>query len=194
MDFYSKFRPQASQHQLVWMGRIATTVMVLIGLLWIPVIRGGKGLYDYLQTIQGYLAPPIFVVFFLGVFMKRLNSKGCLTALIVGFAMGLVRLAIDTPVKLKYIASYTEGSFFWIMNNIFFQYYSLVIFIICVVVMIVVSYLTSPPSYQKINGLTYATVSAEDRKKSRASWTYADVVASVIVVAIIVAAYLYFTG
>jgi SSS family solute:Na+ symporter len=194
MDFYSKFRPQASQHQLVWMGRIATTVMVLIGLLWIPVIRGGKGLYDYLQTIQGYLAPPIFVVFFLGVFMKRLNSKGCLAALIVGFAMGLLRLAIDTPVKLKYIASYTQGSFFWIMNNIFFQYYSLLIFIVCVVVMIVVSYATAAPSYQKIQGLTYGTRTAEDRAKSRASWTYTDLIASGVVLAIIAAAYLYFTG
>jgi SSS family solute:Na+ symporter len=194
MDFYSKFRPQASQHQLVWMGRIATTVMVLIGLLWIPVIRGGKGLYDYLQTIQGYLAPPIFVVFFLGVFMKRLNSKGCLAALIVGFAMGLLRLAIDTPVKLKYIASYTQGSFFWIMNNIFFQYYSLLIFIVCVVVMIVVSYATAAPSYQKIQGLTYGTRTAEDRAKSRASWTYVDLIASGVVLAIIAAAYLYFTG
>jgi SSS family solute:Na+ symporter len=194
MDFYSKFRPQASQHQLVWMGRIATTVMVLIGLLWIPVIRGGKGLYDYLQTIQGYLAPPIFVVFFLGVFMKRLNSKGCLAALIVGFAMGLLRLAIDTPVKLKYIPSYTQGSFFWIMNNIFFQYYSLLIFIVCVVVMIVVSYATAAPSYQKIQGLTYGTRTAEDRAKSRASWTYVDLIASGVVLAIIAAAYLYFTG
>jgi len=94
MDFYSKLRPKASQHQLVWMGRIATTVMVLIGLFWIPVIRGGKGLYDYLQGVQSYLAPPIFVVFFFGVFMKRLNSKGCLAALVVGFAMGLVRLVM----------------------------------------------------------------------------------------------------
>jgi len=194
MDFYNKLRPGASQHQLVWMGRIATTVMVVIGLLWIPVIRGGKGLYDYLQTIQGYLAPPIFVVFFLGVFMKRLNSKGCLAALIVGFAMGLVRLAIDTPVKLKYIPAYAEGSFFWIMNNIFFQYYSLLIFLVCVVVMIVVSYATAAPSYQKIQGLTYGTRTAEDRAKSRASWTYADLIASVAVLAIIAAAYLYFTG
>jgi SSS family solute:Na+ symporter len=194
MDFYNKLRPGASQHQLVWMGRIATTVMVVIGLLWIPVIRGGKGLYDYLQTIQGYLAPPIFVVFFLGVFMKRLNSKGCLAALIVGFAMGLVRLAIDTPVKLKYIPSYAEGSFFWIMNNIFFQYYSLLIFLVCVVVMIVVSYATAAPSYQKIQGLTYGTRTAEDRAKSRASWTYVDLIASGAVLAIIAAAYLYFTG
>jgi SSS family solute:Na+ symporter len=193
MDFYSKFRPKASQHHLVWIGRIATTIMVLIGLLWIPVIRGGKGLYDYLQTVQGYLAPPIFVVFFLGVFMKRLNGKGCLAALIVGFAMGLLRLAIDTPVKLLG-RSYAEGSFLWIMNNIFFQYYSLLIFVVCIIVMIAVSYATESPSYEKIKGLTYGTLTAEDRKISRASWNYKDVILSVMLLAVIVAAYLYFTG
>jgi SSS family solute:Na+ symporter len=191
MDFYSKFRPKASQHQLVWIGRVATTVMVIIGLLWIPVIRGGKGLYDYLQTVQGYLAPPIFAVFFLGVFIKRLNGKGCLAALIVGFIMGLVRLGIDTPVKLLH-RSYTEGSFLWIMNNVFFQYYSLLIFLVCIVVMIVVSYLTEAPSYEKIKGLTYGTRTAEDKAKSRASWTYTDIIASALVLAIIIAAYLYF--
>jgi SSS family solute:Na+ symporter len=193
MDLYSKFRPRASQHQLVWMGRIATTVMVLIGLAWIPVIRGGRGLYDYLQGVQSYLAPPIFVVFFLGVFMKRLNSKGCLAALIVGFAMGIIRLAIDTPVALLDV-SYTQGSFFWIMNNIFFQYYSLLIFIVCVSVMIVVSYISKAPAYEKIDGLTYGTTTIEDRQKSRASWTYLEVVLSVLLMVIIVAIYLYFRG
>jgi len=194
MDFYSKLRPKASQHQLVWMGRIATTVMVLIGLFWIPVIRGGKGLYDYLQGVQSYLAPPIFVVFFFGVFMKRLNSKGCLAALVVGFAMGLVRLVIDTPVKLMSDFSYTEGTFLWIMNNVFFQYYSLLIFLVCVVVMIAVSYLTKAPSYEKIKGLTYGTVTKEDRQKSRASWSSIEVILSVLLMVIIVAIYLYFRG
>jgi len=194
MDFYSKFRPNASQHRLVWVGRVATAVMVLIGLFWIPVIRGGKGLYDYLQGVQAYLAPPIFVVFFLGISMKRLNGKGCLAALLVGFAMGLVRLVIDTPVKLVSGFSYRQGSFLWVVNHIFFQYYSLLIFLVCVVVMIVVSYLTEAPSYEKIKGLTFATITAEDRKKSRTSWTYADVIASAVVLAIILAAYLYFTG
>jgi len=66
MDFYSRLHPNVSEHKLVWIGRIATTVMVVIGLAWIPVIKGGKGLYDYLQGVQAYLAPPIFVVFFLG--------------------------------------------------------------------------------------------------------------------------------
>lgn len=194
MDFYSKFRPSATQHQLVWMGRVATSVMVLIGLLWIPVIRGGKGLYDYLQGVQAYLAPPIFVVFFFGVFMKRLNSKGCLAALITGFIMGLFRLAVDTPVKLVENFIYEEGSFFWIVNNIFFQYYSLLIFIVCIVVMIVVSYVTEVPSYEKISGLTYSTMTTEDRQQSRTTWNVKDIVSSMIVLGLIVAAYLYFTG
>ena len=129
MDFYSRIHPEADQTKLVWIGRVATAVMVLIGLLWIPVIQGGKGLYDYLQGIQAYLAPPIFVVFFLGVFNKRLNAKGCLWALSVGFALGLFRLAIDTPVKLFEDFAYDPGSFFWIANNIFFPFYSLFIFV-----------------------------------------------------------------
>ncbi len=194
MDFYSKLRPNASQHKLVWTGRVAMTIMVLIGLLWIPVIKGGKGLYDYLQGVQAYLAPPIFVVFFLGVFFKRMNAKGCLSALVVGFVLGLIRMGIDTPVKLINDFSYTPGSFLWIMNHIFFQYYSLFIFIVCIIVMVVVSYLTAPPSYAKINGLTYGTTTLEDKEKSRASYTKADVVFSIALVVIIVAIYMYFTG
>ena len=194
MDFYFRLRPQATQQQLVWMGRVATTVMVVIGLIWIPVIKGGKGLYDYLQGLQAYLAPPIFVVFFLGVFNRRLNAKGCLAALLTGFAMGLFRLLVDTPVKLIENFAYTPGSFLWIINNIFFQYYSLLIFLVCVAVMIAVSYATEEPDYEKINGLTYATTSREDRALSRASWSTGDVVASGTVLALILAAYLYFTG
>jgi Na+/proline symporter len=108
------------------------------------VIQGARGLYDYLQGIQAYLAPPIFVVFFFGVFMKRLNGPGCLATLLTGFAMGLFRLIVDTPVKLGGDA-YTEGSFLWVVNNIFFQYYSLLITIVCILVFIIVSFATRPP-------------------------------------------------
>lgn len=194
IDFYSKMRPEATQKQIVWVGRLATIVMVVIGLAWIPVIKGGKGLYDYLQGIQSYLAPPIFVVFFLGVFSKRLNAKGCLWALIVGFALGLFRLAVDTPVKLIADFSYAEGSFFWIINNMYFQYYSLIIFLVSIVVMVLVSYMTEEPSYEKINGLTYGTLTDEDRRATRASWNRWDVIASAAVLVAILAAYLYFRG
>jgi len=194
MDFYAKFRPEAKQHELVWVGRIATAVLVMVGLMWIPVIKGGRGLYDYLQGVQAYLAPPIFVVFFLGVINKRLNSKGCLSALTVGFIMGFMRLAIDTPVKLFSDFAYTEGSFFWIMNNIFFQYYSVIIFLVCTIVMIVVSYMTEEPEYERISGLTFSTMTDNDRDESRKSWGMVDVGFSVLVLVLIAALYLYFRG
>jgi SSS family solute:Na+ symporter len=194
IDFYSRLRPNVSQERLVWMGRVATTVMVFIGLMWLPVIRGGKGLYDYLQGVQAYLAPPIFVVFFAGVFHKRLNAKGCLAALYTGFILGLGRLAIDTPVKLGGGFHYTEGSFLWVINNIFFQYYSLLIFVISLAVMFVVSYLTEAPAYEKISGLTYATATEDHRRESRASWKKTDVIFSALVLLLILCAYLYFVG
>jgi SSS family solute:Na+ symporter len=197
MDFYRKIRPEASEHRMVWIGRVATSAMVLIGLFWIPVIQGAKGLYDYLQTVQGYLAPPIFVVFFFGVFNKRLNAKGCLAALITGFVLGVFRLAVDTPVALGmagFEQGYATGSLLWIVNNIYFQYFSLLIFLVCVAVMFAVSYATAAPSAEQIQGLTFATTGSEDRARSRASWDRRDVIASVAVLLLILMAYLYFNG
>ncbi len=194
MDLYQKLKPNASGEHLVLMGRIATTVMVLIGLMWIPVIQGSRGLYDYLQGVQSYLAPPIFVVFFMGIFNKRLNKQGCLSALFVGLFLGLFRLAVDTPVMLIEGFAYPEGSFLWIINNIFFQYYSLGIFVICVLVMVGVSYSTAVPDYQRISGLTFGTLTSEDRSISRKSWTWFDVATSSLLMVIIITIYLLFRG
>ena len=197
VDIYEKWRPKASQHQIVRIGRIATAVMVLIALLWIPVIKGAHGLYGYLQSVQGYLAPPIFVVFFFGVFWKRLNAKGCLWAMVVGFIVGIFRMLVDTPVTMKMAGfenGYAPGSFLWIVNNIYFQYWSILVTVIAAVVMIAVSYLTAPPDEAQIKSLTFATASAEDRARTRASWRWYDVLTSAVVLAFIIGAYLYFRG
>jgi SSS family solute:Na+ symporter len=197
MDFYQKLRPGASQHRLVWIGRVATGVMVLIALAWIPVVQGSRGLYDYLQGVQGYLAPPIFTVFIFGIFNKRLNAKGCIWALVTGFLLGAFRLAVDTPVALPmhgFENGYAQGSFLWVVNNIYFQYYSLFVFVVSVVVLFAVSYLTAPPAEAQLAGLTYATVTDEHRRESRGSWSRPEVVASAVVLLLILAAYLYFRG
>ena len=89
-------------------------------------------------------------------------APAVLATLLTGFAMGLFRLIVDTPVKLGGTA-YTEGSFLWIVNNIFFQYYSLLITIVCIIVFLVVSYATKPPDYAKISGLTFSTLTPQDR-------------------------------
>jgi solute:Na+ symporter, SSS family len=197
VDLYAKWKRNATQHELVRTGRIATVVMVLIALAWIPVIKGSHGLYEYLQAIQGYLAPPIFVVFFFGVFFKRLNAKGCFWAMLVGFVVGVFRMLVDTPVTMKLAGfenGYAPGSFLWIVNNIFFQYFSILITIISLIVMVAVSYLTATPDYAKIKGLTFGTATHEDRKQTRASWGWLEVLASVAILACIIGAYIYFTG
>jgi SSS family solute:Na+ symporter len=196
-DFYRKLRPHASQAQLVWIGRVATSVMVVIALAWIPVIQGARGLYEYLQGIQAYLAPPIAAVFLFGVFMKRLTAAGCLAALLTGFALGMIRLLVDTPVTLGmagYEHGYAPGSWLWILSNIFFQYYGLLIFLVSVAVLIVVSYAPPPPADHQLKGLTYATVTSEQRRESRRSWNYWDVLKSADVLLLIATAYLYFNG
>jgi SSS family solute:Na+ symporter len=197
VDIYQKLRPLASQHELVRMGRIATGVMIVVALLWIPVIQGAHGLYGYLQSVQGYLAPPIFVVFFFGVFWKRLNAQGCLWAMVVGFVIGGFRMIVDTPVTMKlhgFEQGYEQGSFLWIVNNINFQYFSVLITVVAAIVMVVVSYMTAVPDYARIKSLTFATASDDDRARTRSSWEKKDVFASAFILACILAAYVYFSG
>ena len=194
VDIYEKIRPKATQRELVRIGRLATVAMVLIALLWIPVVKGAHGLYGYLQSVQGYLAPPIFVVFFLGVFWKRLNAKGCFWAMVIGFIVGIFRMAVDTPITLGLFKSYPEGSFLWIVNNINFQYFSILITLISAVVMVGVSYAGAIPDYDRIKGLTFSTASEEDRKRTRDSWHWTDVASSLVVLVFILGAYFYFRG
>ncbi len=197
VDLYEKLKPGASQSQIVRTGRIATTIMVLIALMWIPVVQGAHSLYDYLQSVQGYLAPPIFVVFFFGVFWKRLNAKGCLWAMVVGFALGIFRMLVDTPVTMKlggFANGYTPGSFLWVINNINFQYFSILITLVSAVVMIVVSYASPNPDYARIQNLTFGTTTIEDKAKTYASWDWREVAASGLILVCILGAYLYFRG
>ena len=197
VDLYGKWKPKATQHELVRTGRIATAVMVIIAMLWIPVVQGANSLYDYLQSVQGYLAPPIFVVFFFGVFWKRLNAKGCLYALVAGFLLGLFRMLVDTPVTMKlkgFERGYTQGSFLWIVNNINFQYFSIIITLFSALVMVGVSYATSAPQYERIKSLTFGTTTDEDRSKTSASWGWQEVLASAFILLCILGAYIYFRG
>jgi SSS family solute:Na+ symporter len=197
VDLYEKWFPGRSQRQIVRTGRMATVVMVFIALAWIPVIKNAQGLYGYLQAVQGYLAPPIFVVFFLGVFFKRMNARGALWAMMVGFAMGLFRMAVDTPVTLGlkgFEHGYTPNTLLWVVNNIYFQYFSVLITIVSAVVMVAVSYSTGEPDYQKIESLTFGTATDEDKRRTRESWGWRELAGSGFVLVCILGAYLYFRG
>src|SRR5204863_6918122 len=89
LDFYKKIRPEASESSVVNMGRIATGVMVLLGLLWVPFIHLiSSQLYIYLQSVQAYISPPIASCFVLGLLWTRLNAQGAISSLLTGFCLG----------------------------------------------------------------------------------------------------------
>jgi SSS family solute:Na+ symporter len=136
-------------------------------------------------------------VFFFGVFFKRLNAAGALWAMIIGFALGIFRMAVDTPVTLGLAGfenGYTPGSFLWIVNMIYFQYFSVLITIVSAVVMVGVSFATSAPDYGRLRSLTFATTTAEDKLNTRDSWTWKEIAGSALVLICILGSYLYFRG
>jgi len=187
MDIYKKLKPQATEKTLVLVGRIATGVVVVCGILWIPLMKFiSSELYHYLQSVQAYFAPPIFSVFLLGIFWKRINSRGALTALIGGFVIGMLRLVAE-------IFKNDLSGWLYTFANVNFLYFCVYLTLLCIGTMIVVSMFTRPPNYEKIQGLTYATTVAEDKKTSRASWNKRDVILSIIVLVIIALAMILFS-
>lgn len=190
IDIYKKQHPEASEKKLVRVGRIATAVIVLLGMAWIPLMEklSKSSLYDYLQSVQSYLAPPIAAVFLFGVFFKRLNARGAYTALVAGFIVGLLKLSLQI-----FQDDLPAGSIFQQFATINFLYFCIYLFAFSVVVMVLVSLLSPPPSPEQIQGLTFATTVAEDKAASRASWNAKDVILSLIVVAVILAVFIYFS-
>lgn len=189
MDIYQKMKPAASEKELVKVGRIATGVVVLLGMAWIPMMgKIDSGLYNYLQSVQSYLAPPIAAVFLLGVFFKRLNAKGAYAAMIIGFVIGLLKLTLQL-----FKEDLPAGGILYHFATINFLYFCIYLFLFSIAVMVTVSLLTPKPNEEQIRGLTFATTVAEDRVSSRASWNKWDVVLSLIVVAIVVGIFTYFS-
>ncbi|NLX14922.1 MAG: sodium/solute symporter [Phycisphaerales bacterium] len=206
IDIYKKMYPKATEHTLVWVGRIATSIMVMFGLIWIPLITMmSDTLYEYLQSVQAYIAPPIAAVFFFGVFSRRVNAKGCMTGLIAGFVIGMFRLGCEICTKSTQPGGllennaflsrlFADGTFLNGLATINFLYFSMMLFTICVIFITGVSLLTGAPAPAKIQGLTFATLSAEDRRITRASWNKWDVIHTSTVILLILIAYLYFRG
>lgn len=187
IDIYQKLRPQASQKTLVRVGRLATTVVVGLGILWIPIMRSLSGeLYHYLQSVQAYIAPPIAAVFLVGLFWRRVNAAAAMTTLVGGFALGMLRLAAELN------KASLGGVFYW-FADVNFLHFAIFLFLVSILCMILVSLATEPPGEEQIRGLTYATTVAEDRAASRASWNRLDVILSLVVVAVIVGILIYFS-
>jgi SSS family solute:Na+ symporter len=157
LDFYKKIRPQASEKQLVNFGRVATGMMVVLGLLWVPFIHYiSSQLYIYLQSVQAYISPPIAACFVLGILWPRLNGTGAISSLLTGFVLGATRFVLE-------IADRANGGHFaspaarWLID-MNFLHYAIFMFVVCSIVLVAVSHMTPAPDRKRLAGLTFATV------------------------------------
>ena len=189
VDFYQKFKPNATQRHYVTVGRLATIVIVILGILWIPVMKGlGQVLYAYLQDVQSLLAPGIAAVFLLGVISKRTTPIAGFTGLVAGFVLGMLRLG------LKVYYGDTAGDDF-IYNLIVapnWLHYSIAMFFIIIAMMLVISTFTAAKDPASITGLYFGSASPEQRAITRASWDKWDVINSVIIISFVIGFYIYF--
>ena len=192
IDFYKRFRPETSEKKLVVIGQIATAVIVLLGILWIPIMRSvGDVLYAYLQDVQSVLAPGIAAAFLLGICWKRASAKGGMWGLLAGMVIGLTRLG----AKVYYStvgAGAGDSLFKYLFYDLNWLFFCGWMFLFCLVVVIVVSYCTEAPSPEKIKGLVFGTSSKEQLAETRASWNVWDIVHTCIILAITAAFYWYF--
>ncbi len=192
VDIYEKLRPGQSERHLLTVGRIATATVVVLGIIWIPVMAriSGGGLYQYLQSVQGYLAPPITAVFFLGLFWKRINSAGATWGLAAGFVLGMIKLTIQAFFGKGKIESPT-----WLaaIGDFNFLYATGILFAASAVIIVVASLLTPPPPEEKIRGLTYGSIHQEAAEEIRASWDTANKVMAAVILLLVLGLYLYFS-
>jgi len=179
---------------LVLVGRLATTLMVVLGVLSVPLITMLSGqLFVYLQSVQAYISPPIAAVFILGVFWGRANSKGAISALGVGAVLGALRFILEIVAK----SGTSLGSFEWFatMN---FLHFAVFLFVISVGMVVSVSLLTAAPDGRQISGLTMATAAEMQTDLSRrmdaqdSVWNRNNVIASLILVITIFALWIKF--
>lgn len=196
VDVYEKLRPGCSEKHLVNVGRVATTVVVLLGMVWIPVMKliSSGGLYDYLQGVQGFLAPSITAVFILGIFWKRMNSAGALFGLVGGFVLGMLKLTcqslfgagehkINNPAFLAAIGDFN-------------QYYATgILFLLSIILIVAASLATSAPDKKHTEGLTYAWLKSNPKacREIEASWTNTNRALTAIIIVGCLTLYLYFS-
>lgn len=193
IDFYQRLRPDTAPGKLVRIGQVATVVIVVLGILWIPVMRSvGDVLYLYLQDVQSVLAPGIAAAFLVGILWKRATAQGGMWALISGLVIGLCRLGAKVYYSNSDVLPGAQNIFKYLFYDVNWLFFCGWMLVFCLLVAVVVSLCTKAPAPEKIRGLVFGTSTPEQRAATRASWDKWDVIHSVIILGITAAFYYYF--
>ena len=181
VDIYKKLYPDTEEKKLLNVGRIATVFVVIAGILWIPVMQNiSSVLYEYLQSVQSYIAPPITAVFLLGIFSKRINSRGAMATLVTGLVVGVIRVVLELSKD-----GLDPNGVLYKIGDTNFLTFAAWFFLLSVLIAVVVSFTSQAPALEKLNGLTFQTLTQEQKEENRVSYNMWDILASVAVMIIV---------
>lgn len=190
VDIYKKLRPNTPEKKLVRTGQIATVVVVIIGIVWIPIMANISGvLYEYLQSVQSYIAPPITAVFLLGIFYRRINATAAFVTLVVGLMVGAIRIFLEIIKD-----SLNQDGILFFLGDMNFLSFGAWFFLFCIILLIIVSLLTKEPSEEKTLNLTFSTITDEEKKNNKSSYNWKDILITIIVLLIVAAIMIFFNG
>lgn len=181
IDFYKPYKPNASEKELVWVGQIATVILVVISLGWIPFMKTlmGGGIFRYLQSIQAYISPPIAAVFIFGLYYKWINARGAITSLWIGFGLGVARLVLEFLSQEGKI-HIDEDSIIGYMLHMNFLHYAIFLFVFSTMILMGVSRMGVPQSDEVLRLVTFQ----KDRSKTSFRFSM-DVILTIVLIAMV---------
>ena len=196
IDIYKKLKPNESEKKLLNIGKLATTVIVILGIIWITIMEkiGGGVMYQYLQNVQSYIAPPVAAVFILGILWKRVNSKAAITTLMTGLILLIMRLSSEIYFQPEISSDTIVDSYMFVFATINFSHMAILMFIFSILLCVSVTLSTTEPEYSKIVGLSFGTLTKEQKLENKNSYEKVDLILSVILVIIVVVILNYFAG
>jgi SSS family solute:Na+ symporter len=151
-------------------------------------------MYQYLQNVQSYIAPPVAAVFLLGILWKRVNSKAAITTLMAGLILLILRLGSEIYFQPEISSNQIVDGFMFVFATINFSHMAILMFVFSILLCIGVTLSTSEPNYNDIIGLSFGTLTEEQKDENRNSYEFSDVLLSVILVILIIGVLSYFTG
>ena len=196
IDIYKKIKPDMSEKSLIKIGKIATFVIVLLGIIWIPIMDkiGGGVMYQYLQNVQSYIAPPVTAVFLLGIIWKRVTSDGAIYTLISGLILLILRLGSEIYFQEEILSGTGGHGIAFTFATINFAHMAIFMFIFSVFICMCVSLMTVQPDYVKIEGLSFGTMTHQMKKEFQNSFNKTDLILSLVLVGLVISILIYFTG
>ncbi|NXP87221.1 SC5A9 protein, partial [Passerina amoena] len=151
LDIWQRLRRQASEQELMIVGRVFTLILVVISILWIPMVQSANSgkLFDYIQSIGSYLSPPIAALFVLAIFCKRVNEPGAFWGLVAGFVVGVVRMILEFSYSAPSCGE--EDRRPAVLKDVHYLYFAFILFVLTSIAIVLVSLCTPPIPEEKVS-------------------------------------------